>query len=110
MSYRDLRRQIKVILLGDSGAGKTTLAYYLIHKKSIDTLDSTIGVAYSTTTVDLGGGNIAQVALWDSAGQEKYRSLGPIYYRDANAAIIVYDLYVFLFLFYFILFYFILFY
>mmetsp|Transcript_4106 Transcript_4106/g.6168 ORF Transcript_4106/g.6168 Transcript_4106/m.6168 type:complete len:217 (+) Transcript_4106:42-692(+) len=91
-SYKILPSQIKIILLGDSGAGKTTLCHFLMHKVFKSDTQSTIGVAYQKTKITLDSGREVELSLWDSAGQEKYRSIGPIYYRDADGAIVVYDI------------------
>jgi len=52
---------------------------------------STIGVAFQSRSIDIGG-EIIQFHIWDTAGQEKYKALTPIYYRRASAAIVVYDI------------------
>ncbi|KAJ2332070.1 GTP-binding protein of the rab/ypt, partial [Coemansia sp. RSA 2681] len=54
--------------------------------------ESTIGAAFLTKEVVLDPSNKASLHIWDTAGQERYKSLAPMYYRNANAAIVVYDI------------------
>lgn len=78
---------IKVVLLGDSGVGKSSIAERFINDKFLDYNEATIGASFLTKSLD----NI-KFDVWDTAGQERYRSLAPMYYRGASAAIIVYDI------------------
>ena len=55
-----------------------------------ETLQSTIGVDYKTRTIELEG-KIIRLQIWDSAGQERFRTLTPSYYRGGQGAILVYD-------------------
>jgi small GTP-binding protein len=80
----------KVVLLGNSGAGKTSILDYAITQTPSANLPPTIGANCSSFTVDTPGGPV-QLRVWDTAGQELYRSLVPIYVRDAVAALLVYD-------------------
>ena len=73
---------IKVILLGETGVGKTNLK------------NAVTGASYAgkTMTFDEYDGKSIRFEIWDTAGQEKYRSLTKIFYKDAGAAILVYDI------------------
>jgi len=57
-----------------------------------DYRESTIGAAFLTQTVNLDDGTTVKFEIWDTAGQERYKSLAPMYYRNANCAVVVYDI------------------
>jgi len=83
--------KIKIIVLGDTNVGKTALVEALVKKKfDSDYHCSTIGVEFASKTVKIGDKN-TKAYIWDTAGQESYRSLITNYYRDCHGAIIVFD-------------------
>ena len=84
----------KVDLLGESGVGKTCIIARFINNTFEENLISTTGASYAgkTMTFDEFGGKSIKFEIWDTAGQEKYRSLTKIFYKDAGAAILVYDI------------------
>ena len=84
----------KVVLLGESGVGKTCIIARFINNTFEDNLISTTGASYAgkTMTFDEYGGKSIKFEIWDTAGQEKYRSITKIFYKDAGAAILVYDI------------------
>lgn len=83
--------QYKLVLLGDSGVGKSSL----LHRFVTDTFDMecspTIGAAFMSKTITLAGRGL-KFNIWDTAGQERYRALTKMYYRDATVALLVFDL------------------
>jgi len=81
----------KLVLLGDSAVGKSSLVLRLVKKQFYEYQESTIGAAFLTQTVTLGD-SVIRFEIWDTAGQERYHSLAPMYYRKAAAAIVVYDI------------------
>lgn len=94
MSATDLQdpdtRTFKIVLIGDSGVGKSCLIERVVRNVYFDNNNVTIGAAFLRHEVKLDGISV-RFHIWDTAGQEKYRSLGPIYYRGSHAAIVVYD-------------------
>lgn len=54
--------------------------------------ESTIGAAFLTQTISLDEQTTVKFEIWDTAGQERYKSLAPMYYRNANCAVVVYDI------------------
>ena len=84
----------KVVLLGESGVGKTCIIARFINNTFEENLISTTGASYAgkTMTFDEYEGKSIKFEIWDTAGQEKYRSLTNIFYKDAGAAILVYDI------------------
>eukprot|EP00899_Mesostigma_viride_P020678 jgi/Mesvir1/28611/Mv01026-RA.1 len=83
--------QAKLVLLGDMGAGKSSLVLRFVKGQFFDYQESTIGAAFLTQTVAVNNVTV-KFEIWDTAGQERYHSLAPMYYRGAAAAIIVYDI------------------
>jgi len=81
----------KVVLLGESSVGKTSIALKLVKDVFHDNQEATIGALYFTKTFRVDNAHI-KFDIWDTAGQERYKSLTPMYYRGAHAAIIVYDI------------------
>jgi small GTP-binding protein len=84
----------KVVLLGESGVGKTCIIARFINNTFEDNIMSTTGASYAgkTMTFDEFGGKSIKFEIWDTAGQEKYRALTKIFYKDAGVAILVYDI------------------
>jgi len=83
--------QFKLVLLGESSVGKSSLVLRFVKGQFLDFQDSTIGAAFLTQTVCLDETTV-KFEIWDTAGQERYHSLAPMYYRGAQAAIVVYDI------------------
>ncbi|SJL06410.1 probable GTP-binding protein ypt5 [Armillaria ostoyae] len=80
--------QFKLVLLGESAVGKSSLVLRFVKDQFDDYRESTIGAAFLTQTVTLED----QTTVKDTAGQERYKSLAPMYYRNANCAVVVYDI------------------
>jgi small GTP-binding protein len=83
--------QFKLVLLGESAVGKSSLVLRFVKGQFLDYQESTIGAAFLTQTVCLNDTTV-KFEIWDTAGQERYHSLAPMYYRGAQAAIVVYDI------------------
>jgi len=83
--------QFKLVLLGDSAVGKSSLVLRFVKKQFFEYQESTIGAAFLTQTVTVDDFQV-KFEIWDTAGQERYHSLAPMYYRGAASAIVVYDL------------------
>ena len=81
----------KVVLVGESGVGKTSIITQFIDQTFQEDIQSTTGGTFSTKSVVCDGGKVLKFEIWDTAGQEKYRSLTTLFYKDANAAVMVYD-------------------
>jgi len=81
----------KIVLVGDAGVGKTHILSRYIKGTLPKTPQATIGVEFATRTVILGRGGTAKAQIWDTAGQEKYRSITRAHYRRAVGALLVYD-------------------
>eukprot|EP00164_Ancoracysta_twista_P002042 GFYU01002690.1.p1 GENE.GFYU01002690.1~~GFYU01002690.1.p1 ORF type:complete len:204 (-),score=42.57 GFYU01002690.1:416-1027(-) len=90
-SPSDILREVKVVLLGDSGVGKSSLVLRFVANHFKNYSESTIGASFLSKTIFVDDAAI-KYQIWDTAGQEKYHSLAPMYYRGAAAAIVVYDI------------------
>eukprot|EP01022_Parablepharisma_sp_SALTPOND_P012851 TRINITY_DN1668_c0_g1_i7.p2 TRINITY_DN1668_c0_g1~~TRINITY_DN1668_c0_g1_i7.p2 ORF type:complete len:237 (-),score=31.23 TRINITY_DN1668_c0_g1_i7:1226-1849(-) len=83
---------VKIVLLGDSHVGKTSIVQRYIHDRFGETAP-TVGATYSSKYAEFPNLQTAvKFNLWDTAGEEKFRSLGRIYYQDALAAVLVFDM------------------
>ena len=83
--------QFKVVLLGESAVGKSSLVLRFVKREFHEFQESTIGAAFLTQTIQIDDTTV-KFEIWDTAGQERYHSLAPMYYRGAQAALIVYDI------------------
>ena len=81
----------KITLVGESGVGKSSIINYFINKKFDNLIIPTNNVGYSSKTLEINGRKI-KLDIWDTAGQEKYRSLTKIFYSNSQGVIIVYDI------------------
>ncbi|CAN6333477.1 unnamed protein product [Urochloa humidicola] len=81
----------KLVLLGDGRVGKTSLVLRYVNNVFSDKQEATVQASYLTKRLVVEGVPIT-LSIWDTAGQEKFHALGPIYYRDADAALLVYDI------------------
>ncbi|EFA03965.1 ras-related protein Rab-18 [Tribolium castaneum] len=81
---------LKILIIGESGVGKSSILVRFTEDNFDPDQTLTIGVDFKTKklTVD---DNTVKLAIWDTAGQERFRTLTPSYYRDAQGAILVYD-------------------
>ena len=86
----------KVVLLGDSSVGKSSVAIRFSKNEFSEFQESTIGAAFLTNTINdrksINPNDKVRFEIWDTAGQERYHSLAPMYYRGAKAAMVVYDI------------------
>ncbi|KAG1152305.1 hypothetical protein G6F37_001429 [Rhizopus arrhizus] len=84
--------QFKLVLLGESAVGKSSLVMRFVKDHFDEYRESTIGAAFLAQTISLDDNTTVKFEIWDTAGQERYKSLAPMYYRNANCAVIVYDI------------------
>jgi Ras-related protein Rab-7A len=81
---------LKVIILGDSGVGKTSLMQQYVNKKFSTQYKATIGADFLTKEVYLDDRRVV-MQIWDTAGQERFQSLGVAFYRGADCCVLMYD-------------------
>eukprot|EP01071_Lankesteria_metandrocarpae_P005015 Lankesteria_metandrocarpae@DN3810_c0_g1_i3.p1 len=82
---------LKVIILGDSGVGKTSLMNQFVHKRFSNQYRATIGADFVSKDVVVDGQQVT-LQIWDTAGQERFQSLGVAFYRGADCSVLVYDI------------------
>ena len=81
----------KLIFLGDQGTGKSSILNRFVDDKFDETYQATIGLDFQSKNIQIDNQDI-HLLLYDTAGQEKFRSLIPMYTREANIIILVYDI------------------
>ena len=92
MEYNDnIDHLFKLVVLGESGVGKTNIILRYSKNKFDPNSTSTVGVDFSLSFLNIDGKNI-KLQFWDTAGQERLKSLASNYYNNANGAILVYDI------------------
>ncbi|RWR81251.1 Small GTPase superfamily [Cinnamomum micranthum f. kanehirae] len=91
MNSKPANLTFKLVLLGDGRVGKTSLVLRYVNNVFSEKREATVQASYLTKRLVIEGVPIT-LAIWDTAGQERFHALGPIYYRDADAALLVYDI------------------
>ncbi|XP_012924153.1 ras-related protein Rab-8A isoform X2 [Heterocephalus glaber] len=81
----------KLLLIGDSGVGKTCVLFRFSEDAFNSTFISTIGIDFKIRTIELDGKRI-KLQIWDTAGQERFRTITTAYYRGAMGIMLVYDI------------------
>ncbi|KAM0852100.1 hypothetical protein ACQ4PT_051972 [Festuca glaucescens] len=84
--------KVKLVLLGDSGVGKSCIVLRYVRGQFDPTSKVTVGASFLSQTLALEDSTTVKFEIWDTAGQERYAALAPLYYRGAGAAIVVYDI------------------
>ncbi|GAB2276797.1 Ras- protein rabf1 [Dionaea muscipula] len=84
--------KVKLVLLGDSGVGKSCIVLRFVRGQFDPTSKVTVGASFLSQTIALQDSSTVKFEIWDTAGQERYAALAPLYYRGAGVAIVVYDI------------------
>ena len=83
--------EVKICLLGDVSVGKTSIASRFCKNVFSENYINTIGGAYQQQNIVLNNGAKMKLHIWDTSGQDRFRSMTNLYYRDAQVAILTYD-------------------
>ncbi|XP_010241824.1 PREDICTED: ras-related protein RABF1-like [Nelumbo nucifera] len=84
--------RVKLVLLGDSGVGKSCIVLRFVRGQFDPSSKVTVGASFLSQTVALQDSTTVKFEIWDTAGQERYAALAPLYYRGAAVAVVVYDI------------------
>ena len=87
----DYEQLYKIIIIGDSGVGKSNILGRYLHDEFKEDTKSTVGVEFGSKKMQIENATI-KLQIWDTAGQERYRSITSAYYKGAKGALIVYDI------------------
>lgn len=90
MSDEKKTLETKIVILGHSGVGKTSMVNRYVRGQFLTSTTATIGAAFMKKTLLVDDWRVV-LQIWDTAGQERFRSMAPMYYRGAHAAILVFD-------------------
>lgn len=90
MSSTDYVTTLKILVIGESGVGKSSIILAFTTGDYNASFPATIGVDYKCKVMDVNGMKV-KLGIWDTAGQERYRTLTSSFYREAHGAILVYD-------------------
>mmetsp|Transcript_72256 Transcript_72256/g.64940 ORF Transcript_72256/g.64940 Transcript_72256/m.64940 type:complete len:219 (+) Transcript_72256:167-823(+) len=82
---------VKIIIIGESGVGKTALLHKYVMNKFIEEHKATIGADFLTKDISIGD-KLITLQIWDTAGQERFQSMSSAFWRGANACIMIYDI------------------
>jgi Ras-related protein Rab-7A len=85
------KKSIKVVVIGDSFVGKTSLMQQYISGKFLPQYKATIGADFMTRDMNIDG-KIISLQIWDTAGQERFQTLGVPFYKGSDACVLVYDI------------------
>ena len=86
----------KVVLIGESGVGKTSIISRFVENEFYSSLESTIGASFSTKSIyvgeEEGENNLIKLEIWDTSGITKYRSLTKFFCKNSPVCVLVYDI------------------
>jgi small GTP-binding protein len=91
MLIEEAKLTFRTVTIGDSSVGKTSIVNKFIRDRFDSSEKNTVGALYDAFTEEIDG-RAVEIQIWDTAGQEQYRSLTPVYFRSAAAALLVFDL------------------
>lgn len=81
----------KIVVIGNTSVGKTSLITRFAHKRFVSHTSSTVGASFTSYNLNIDE-NKVRLNIWDTAGQEKFRSMVSMYYRDAEYCLVVFDI------------------
>ena len=83
---------IKIVTIGDSGTGKSSMIHRFVNDKPIEEMKATVGVEFSSKNFVKEDGKTIRAQFWDMAGNERYHAVTNSYFRGAVAACVIYDI------------------
>lgn len=91
MSSKDSNR-VKILILGESSVGKSSLLTQYVDEQFLPVHTPTIGVEYKQKLLTLQDNEVVKVQIWDTAGTERFRTITPVYYRNVDGVLLVFDI------------------
>lgn len=82
---------LKFVLIGESGVGKSSLLLRFVDGSFSPSFITTVGIDFKVRTIKLSNGTEVKLQIWDTAGQDRFRTITRAYYRSAQAVLIVFD-------------------
>ena len=92
MTDEDEFQIIKVVLIGESSVGKTSIICQFMDKIFQEDLQSTVGGTFNSKLIKCSTNKTLKLEIWDTAGQERYRCVTKMFYKDADVVVLVYDI------------------
>ena len=92
MKDKENNEVLKIVLIGEASVGKTSIIYQFIDKIFQEDLQSTIGGTFNSKSIKCNNNKTLNLEIWDTAGQERYRCVTKMFYKEADVAILVYDI------------------
>ena len=92
MKDNEKNEVLKIVLIGEASVGKTSIIYQFIDKIFQEDLQSTIGGTFNSKSIKCNNNKTLNLEIWDTAGQERYRCVTKMFYKEADVAILVYDI------------------
>jgi len=89
---KNVEYRLKIVVVGNLGTGKTSFIRRYVHQRWNESYKPTVGVDFALQIIQINENTKVHLQLWDIAGQERFGSMTPIYYKNASGAIIVFDL------------------
>lgn len=88
---REYDYSIKILLIGDSGVGKSSIMLQFVEEEYKNEYACTVGVDFKSIPITTANNNFVKLLLWDTAGQERFRTITQMYYRGTHVILVIYD-------------------
>ena len=92
MNEESGNNNLKIVLVGEAGVGKTSIITQFIDNYFEEDLQASTGASFSAKNLVFDNGEKLRVEIWDTAGQERYRSLSKIFFQNSGAVVFVFDI------------------
>ena len=92
MTFREGDSRVKMLMLGESSVGKSSLMGQYVDSNFADNLSVTVGIEYKQKVVEVEGVGPVRIQIWDTAGTARYQTITPNYYRNVDGILLVFDL------------------
>jgi len=90
MSTLNMKKPLKIVLCGEGGVGKTSIAFRFTKGVFYETMKITVGIEHFTKIIKIDGKEV-KIVLWDLGGEERFRFLAPVFLKGAKGGVFVFD-------------------